>query len=274
MDDKLYRNEKWLREQFEKYKIPSLVSNMTGYPRTCITRYAIKYNIYDAKYTREKTNYVDEEYFCNIDNEKKAYFLGFIMADGNMYKRNNGSYQFSIKIKSTDKDILLKFADEIKFNKDKIKERSENRNDTITHCTEIKIYNQAFCKSLIALGVVPRKTGKEKMPNIPKEYQKDFIRGYIDGDGWIGKDRAQIGVCSASKTIIDQINSYLKEAINTELNTNKRPDNIYISKTYNRKKVYHILKHLYYEDCISLNRKKNLAINKIKDIYEDLIGSL
>lgn len=162
MDNKLYRNEKWLREQFEKYKTPSLVSNMTGYPRTCITRYAIKYKIYDTKYTREKSNYVDENYFCNIDTESKAYFLGFIMADGNMYKRSNGSYQFSIKIKNTDKDILLKSADEIQFNKDKLKERDEVRNGTTTHCVEIKIYNQIFCKSLIALGVIPRKTGKEK----------------------------------------------------------------------------------------------------------------
>lgn len=274
MDDKLYRNEEWLKEQFKKYKTPSLVSTMTGYPRTCITRYAIRYNIYDPKYTREKKNYVDENYFLNIDSAKKAYFLGFIMADGNMYKRSDGKYQFSIKIKNTDKDILLKLADEIGFNKEKIIERSEIRNGSTAHCAELKIYNQDFCKSLVNLGIVPRKTGKEYMPEIPKELRKDFVRGYIDGDGWIGKDRAQIGVCSTSSTIITQINSYLKEAIKIELNVNKRPDNVYISKTYNRKKVYHILKHLYYEGCIALDRKNNIAKLKIKDIYDDLIGSL
>lgn len=275
MKDKLYRNKEWLQEQFKEYKTPSLVSTMTGYPRTCITRYAVKYDIYNSKYTREKTNYVNEDYFCNIDSPDKAYFLGFIMADGNMYKRKNGTYQFSIKIKNTDKDILFKFADAIGFNKEKIHERSENRNGTITHCTEIKIYNQRFCNSLIALGIIPRKTGKEYMPEMPDEFKKDFIRGYIDGDGWIGKDKALIGICSSSNKILEQINEYLKETINTKLNSNKRrKDNVYVNSTANRKKVYHILKHLYYEDCISLDRKNNLAKKSIENIYEDLIGSL
>ena len=244
MKDKLYRNKEWLQEQFKKYKTPSLVSTMTGYPRTCITRYAVKYDIYNSKYTREKTNHVNEDYFCNIDSPDKAYFLGFIMADGNMYK-------------------------------EKIHERSENRNGTITHCTEIKIYNQRFCNSLIALGIIPRKTGKEYMPEMPDEFKKDFIRGYIDGDGWIGKDKALIGICSSSNKILEQINEYLKETINTKLNSSKRrKDNVYVNSTANRKKVYHILKHLYYEDCISLDRKNNLAKKSIENIYEDLIGSL
>ena len=156
---------------------------MTGYPRTCITRYAIKYGIYQKRFTRDKVNYVNEDYFNKINTSEKAYFLGFIMADGNMYLRSNNKYQFSIKIKSSDKDILLKFAKAIEFNPEKITERNEERNGTITRCAEIKIYNQAFCNSLVNLGVVPRKTGKEYMPLIPKELEKDFIRGYIDGDG-------------------------------------------------------------------------------------------
>ncbi|MEG1494711.1 MAG: hypothetical protein RR406_00205 [Bacilli bacterium] len=156
---------------------------MTGYPRTCITRYAIKYNIYEKKYTRDKTNYVNEDYFNKINTSDKAYFLGFIMADGNMYQRSNGKYQFSIKIKSSDKDILLKFAQAIDFNIEKITERNETRNETITRCAEIKIYNQTFCENLIKQGVIPRKTGKEYIPNISSKYLKDFIRGYIDGDG-------------------------------------------------------------------------------------------
>lgn len=276
MNDKKYRDKKWLKEQFDLYKTPTNVSNMTGYPRTCITRYATKYNLYQTKFTREKTNYVNEDYFNNIDTANKAYFLGFIMADGNIYKyKDNDRYQFSIKIKNTDKDILLKLAADLNFNPEKIKERSEERNGTITKCAEIKIYNKTLCKSLITLGVVPKKTGKEIMPKqIPQEFKKDFIRGFIDGDGWIGKDRTQIGMCSMSKTIIADINNYFTEVLNFSLNIHYRKDGITVAKIFNRKKVYHALKHFYYEGCTSLNRKNDIAKEKIKSIYDDLIGSL
>lgn len=274
MDNKKYRNKEWLKEQFDKYHTPTLVSEKTGYPRTCITRYAIKYEIYNPKYTREKTNYVKEDYFQVIDTPNKAYFLGFIMADGNIYKRKNNSYQFSIKLKKSDKDILLKLAQEIGFNPEKIIERTEMRNETKTHCVEMKIYNQNFCQSLINLGVIPKKTGKETMPNLREDLKKDFVRGYIDGDGWIGKGRAQIGVCSSSLSIIKSITSYIQSALNIEMKISQQDKGLYVSKIYARKKVYQILKHLYYDNCMSLDRKNNLAKIKQKEIIEDLIGSL
>lgn len=276
MNDKKYRDKKWLKEQFDLYKTPTNVSNMTGYPRTCITRYATKYNLYKTKFTREKTNHVDEDYFKSIDTANKAYFLGFIMADGNIYKyKDNDRYQFSIKIKNTDKDILLKLAADLNFNPEKIIERTEERNGTITKCAEIKIYNKTFCKSLIDLGVVPKKTGKEIMPKqIPQDFKKDFVRGFIDGDGWIGKDNAQIGICSTSTSIIDDINNYFLEALKFKLHVYNRKDGVTVAKIFNRKKVYHALKHFYYEGCTSLDRKNNIAKEKIISIYDDLIGSL
>lgn len=273
MKGKKYTDREWLAKQFNEYKTPSLVSTMTGYPRTCVTRYAIKYGIYQKRFTRDKVNHVNEQYFNEIDTSEKAYFLGFIMADGNMYLSNNNKYQFSIKIKSSDKDILLKFAKAIEFNLEKITERNEERNGTVTTCAEIKIYNQAFCESLVALGIVPRKTGKEYMPDIPKELQKDFIRGYIDGDGWIGKDNFQLGYCSSSYTMMEQITNYIKEAVNIDMKI-KQQKTIYVAKIYAKKKVYHLLKHFYYDGCISLDRKNNLAKQKIIDIYNDLIGLL
>ena len=272
MCEREYRNKKWLKEQFDKYKTPNEVAKATGYPRTCITRYATKYNIYSVKYNRSKANHVNEKYFANIDTANKAYFLGFITADGNMYQKDNGKLQFSIKIKSTDKDILYKFADEIEFPKDKIIEREENRKGSITKCAEIKIYNQEFCSYLIKLGIVPRKTGKEYMPNIKEEFKKDFIRGFIDGDGWISKDGFQIGFGSSSLKLIESIRDYILEALDIDLTIYN--DLIYTVKSYKRKNIYQILKHFYYEGCMSLDRKYNLANIKKQEIIEDLIGSL
>ena len=80
-----YRDKEWLKEQFNIYKTVSSVSKNTGYPRTCITRYALRYGIYKSKFTRDKNNNINEDYFKTIDSAEKAYLLGFIMADGNLF---------------------------------------------------------------------------------------------------------------------------------------------------------------------------------------------
>lgn len=271
--DKLYRNKEWLASKFKEFKTPSKVADETGYPRTCITRYALKYNIYNPKYNRSKRNYVDENYFKEIDTKEKAYFLGFIMADGNVYQKSDGKYQFSIKIKATDKDILYKFAKAINFDPSNIKEREEVRGTMTTRCAEIKIYNQVFCNNLIDKNVIPRKTGKEVMPDIKKKFKRDFIRGYIDGDGWIGKSQPQVGFCSSSLKIMEQMVNYIKSELNIELKIIDQKD-CYVVKTYAKKKVYQLIKHFYYKDCISLDRKKSIALKSKDNIIDTLIGSL
>lgn len=274
MANKEYRNKEWLKSQFDLHKTPSKVSEETGYPRTCITRYAEKFNLYKKKYTRNKSNYVDENYFETIDSAEKAYFLGFIMADGNIYKsKQNDRYQFSIKIKNTDKNILLKFANAIGFDSKKIIERKENRNGSETWCAEIKIYNRIFCQHLINKGIIPRKTGKEIMPIIDSKYKKDFIRGFIDGDGWIGKDYPQVGYCSSSFELVIAITKYLREELKIDLGIQKQKG-VYVVKTSSKKKVFRILNHLYYNNCIALDRKQSLAITTKQFILDDLTGPL
>jgi hypothetical protein len=56
---------------------------------------------------------MNEDFFGNIDNEKKAYWLGFISADGNINKTSNTLY---IALKASDAPHLQKFLDDIEAN--------------------------------------------------------------------------------------------------------------------------------------------------------------
>ena len=266
-----YRDKEWLQEQFNEYKTVTNVANKTGYPRTCITRYAKKYGIYESLYTRNKCNDINENYFKVIDTSEKAYFLGLIMADGNMYLKNN-KLQFSIKLKSTDSDIIYKLSKAVGFDESKLKFHKGTRNGTETIGIELKTYNQVFCENLLNKGIVPNKTGKESFPAIRDNLKKDFIRGFIDGDGWIGKDRNRIGVASMSLDIIDQISNHLKEFLKINININK-DKNLFRFDIYDKFKVLKILNYLYYNDCISLERKHELA-NNTKSRILNLFGSL
>lgn len=256
----LYKNKEWLEEQFKLYGNISNVAKKSGYPRTCISRYSQKYGIYEKQFTREKENYVDEHYFDEVNTPTKAYFLGFIMADGNIYKyKSNDKIQFSLKIKSTDIDILYKLADEIQFNKEKITTRTRLRKGTKTYSSEIKSYNKNFCNNLVKHGIIPCKSGHESIPyTIPNEYKKDFIRGYIDGDGWVLINSNCIGVCSESKEVIEDIVDYLSGIV--EITTAIRKDKtVYSFRITRQNSVAKVCDHLYYEGCISLDRKYNNA---------------
>lgn len=266
-----YRDKEWLQEQFQKYKTITNVARETGYPRTCITRYATRYGIYVKSFSREKCNSIKEDYFKDINTAEKSYFLGLIMADGNMYLRSDGKYQFSLQLKETDSDIIYKFAKAIEFNEDKVKAKNGVRNGTKTFGRSIKTYNQKFCLNLIHKGVIPNKSGKEYIPEV-NGFEIDFIRGFIDGDGWIGNSRNRIGLASMSFKIIEQITNYFKLTLNISIpiNTDK---NLFRFDIYKKEKVFKILNHLYYKECISLERKNKLAIETMSRILE-LFGSL
>lgn len=115
-----------------------------------------------------------EDYFDNIDTERKAYFLGWLMADGNVSIYNN---QYSIKIHINKEDISLihEFLKDIKCN-NKI---SFKNNDAVY----VSVSSKHMVNSLIKHGVIPNKTGKEYLPELNEDLLHHFIRGFFDGDG-------------------------------------------------------------------------------------------
>lgn len=65
--------------------------------------------------------------------------------------------------------------------------------------------------SLLQLGLFPQKSGHEKY--IYTNYDKDFIRGIVDGDGYIRQDLTEIGIVGSYEllaTIQERFFHYLK----------------------------------------------------------------
>lgn len=272
-EKKEYENKEWLEEKFRLFKTVTEVSRQTGYPRTCISRYAKKFNIYNTKYSRKSKNSVDENYFDVIDTEEKAYWLGFIMADGCMFKRKTGNYQFCIRLQRQDHNHLEKFKKAISFDGE-IKNDESKRNNTVCYYSEIKIYNNKFCRNLIKHGIVPRKSGKEYLPKeIPQSLIKHFFRGFIDGDGSIsgslkrGK-QAFFSICSSSKEIIDSFFEF-----NTRFNIKVRLyNNVYTANFSKKQIIYEALKYYYMNSNIYLDRKFNKANLLMLEYEKDYAG--
>lgn len=120
----------------------------------------------------------DEFYFKNIDSKEKAYWLGFLYADGCVHSNSN---EISITLK--DRDHLEKFRKAIKSN-NKIGESIDKRYGSLPKIYHFSIKDKQLKSDLIKWGCVPNKSlSLTKIPNIPRDFVSHFIRGYFDGDG-------------------------------------------------------------------------------------------
>ena len=60
------------------------------------------------------------------------------------------------------------------------------------------IHSKEIKKDLAELGIGPNKSLTVPFPDIPEEFLPSFVRGVIDGDGWIQKTGYVMNVTSAS----------------------------------------------------------------------------
>lgn len=205
-----YMDKEWLSEQLKKYNnSPVIMSRELDMSLALINKYAIEFGLRKPKKSIASVNPVNEKYFDEINNFKKAYWLGFIMADGYTYKTpNREKYELAIKIKSTDIDHLKEFAKDIEFPEEKITTGSNKRNGNINYYCSLRTYNTHLVTTVMNKHkIVQNKTYVQCLPDsIPEKYISDFIRGYWDGNGSIKK--SGWSACTMSYQLIKSFAKY------------------------------------------------------------------
>lgn len=202
---------------------------------------------------------VNETFFEIIDNEIKAYWLGFLMGDG----YQNGS-EVILHLSEKDIEHLHHFKNHINSNHP-IK---HDKNKTIT----LRIGSKKICKSLTKLGCIQAKTFCAIFPFMQKQLQRHFIRGLFDADGCIYVDknwRCRWSIYSASPVLLNSVMLFLKDNnINCRF---PKTTQIEISKKLELHKLYD---YLYYESAIFLERKKFKFIHGLsKGLGSELMTS-
>ncbi|MFW9952636.1 MAG: hypothetical protein ACFFKA_21145, partial [Candidatus Thorarchaeota archaeon] len=180
-------------------------------------------------------------YFSAIDTIEKAYWLGFLMADGsiltryyyyqngNKYLRKTPKKVIFIEISKRDKELLYHFCASLRINRSKVKFRSRRhyKSHNIHHYAYLSIVNNNVAKDLEEQGFASSKRRRKLLPSFYKimglnvfELLLAFTRGYYDGDGFSGTTR----ICSTSKQFLIR----LKYALKIKYNVSKSND----SKVY------------------------------------------
>jgi len=136
-----------------------------------------------ARTTSEiKTKYkINESFFDVIDTEEKAYWLGFITADGCI---TNGN--LFIGLKYDDINHLEKFRKSVNAEQP-VRVGFGKRGEKFYKKCSITIHNKSFVKKIKKLGITENKSFTATIcPNIPETLESAYWRGLIDGDGSFG----------------------------------------------------------------------------------------
>lgn len=135
----------------------------------------------------------DKTFFKKIDNEAKAYWLGFIYADGYIVNANHyNSDTFGITLEISDAKHISKFCNDIKTNANV----RCYKNQYGTYCAKMNIIDSELVQDLIKLGVKRNKSLILDFPTediVPSYLIYHFMRGYFDGDGSLKKTGKNFG---------------------------------------------------------------------------------
>lgn len=131
----------------------------------------------------------NEQYFHIIDSADKAYWIGFLAADGCIHRtKDSRQDMIIIVLEDSDTELLEKLNCCLQCNKP-LRHFIKPNGKTYVR---FEISSDIMSKDLAQYGIVPQKTYKYIFPdNINKEYYRDFIRGFFDGDGTISKSIEQ-----------------------------------------------------------------------------------
>lgn len=218
----------------------------------------------------------DTSYFDIIDDEHKAYWLGFIMADGcisHPSKETSGASRLTLNLSIKDIELLQRFKEDIQASNSIIEEYTPNGTYGKNRMCRLSVTSIEFCRSLKRYGIDRFKTGKETIPvdKIPRYLMRHFIRGFFDGDGCATYSKRNevikpmISFTSANVEFLEKLKLFLTDEIGTSkivsiIPSGKQGERVKHSYqlSYGKKAdVKNFYNYIYDDATIFLERKKN-----------------
>jgi hypothetical protein len=120
-----------------------------------------------------------EDYFAAIDTPMKAYLLGLLAPDGNVYvDQKRHGYKISIALHRDDEMLVRRCRDEL---------APTVRLNYPSGNVRFEVCSLRMMNDLARYNVIPRKTYHLPWPAaLPEEMAMPFLLGYFDGDGSVG----------------------------------------------------------------------------------------
>jgi hypothetical protein len=236
------------KELYSKNNSLRKTSKALSISKTALTRIFKENNIeIKSNCTDMKPNF-NENFFKKINSEEKAYWLGFLYADGYLDTKRNS---LRLELSSKDLDHLILFCKTLNYPVIKIKERVD-RNTFWVNINSLKLSQD--------LQNLDFKSNSLSINHFDIKYHSCFLRGFYDGDGSIyhkGKTSLGTGLI-LDKDWINTVTSIIPISdIKVRPVAKSKPDGMYRIETYNLKSSLDLCEFLYFNSTIHLDRKYN-----------------
>lgn len=231
------------------------ISSILGINYTTVHRKLRKLGVNLPNYHNELK--FDNTVFDCIDTEEKAYWLGFMYADGYVCPTNNG---VELSLKGSDKKHLEKFRAFLKCSL-QVKTGDVTCNGRKFRRCRLYLRNKHFHDSLIEKGCIPNKSLILRFPE-QKIFSEPyllthFIRGYVDGDGCLSytkSGRLTIQIVGTSE-FLDGIISMFPETFSKRVKDKRHPESNTFTIDCSSNKADNLAHILYKNATVYLDRK-------------------
>lgn len=194
-----------------------------------------------------------------IETEEDAYILGFMLADAYVCEQRHA---VRIKLHHKDEDILHKIN---KYLDSDVEIKHEYHNITGNKLSYLYFSSVELIETLKKYGICRNKSLKETFyHNMPNELKRHYVRGLVDGDGFIRKSTSQkqIGLCG-SYDVVENTAKFLIEQLSLNVDAdnavkNRETEGLY-EVVFCGKNAISVMKFLYEDSKIYLDRKYELA---------------
>lgn len=151
---------------------------------------------------------LNESYFDAVDTPEKAYWLGFIAADGSVLRRGTKSYLLRIELATRDEPHLKAFAACIGTDspvKRAVREHGGSLGGS-GQFSRIVINSWRMVAALERAGISERKSATVAPWDGPFELMRHYWRGLFDGDGSLGpittRTHWSLGICGSPQCVL------------------------------------------------------------------------
>lgn len=226
------------------------------------------------------------DFFKHIDSEEKAYWLGFLYADGYVSSKGNA---VGLGVALKDIEHLQKYNSSLHYRKGlKVsithqfgdKNNTKNTNGDTLYMVRTIIKNQELRNNLVSKGCIPNKSLVLKFPNInifeapnlekQRELIMHFIRGYFDGDGTLGLYKHSVKIPKleeslmfvGTKSFLSEIQKYLGVGY---LIQKKNCSQYTYRLSYSTKKAFIAAQLMYSNANLYLERKYNIYLKMCRN---------
>lgn len=212
--------------------------------------------------TNRINRHIKSNYFSQIDNPVKAYWLGFLFTDGAVdhYKATG---RIRLQLQQQDIEILEKFKEDLGIETKIIYDKRPN-----SVCCSVEFVDEQIFQDLNKYDIIPNKTyeiAHIPFDKIPKEYQTAFVLGLFDGDGSLScsenySSDVTLGYTAYHESEVKEFQIYIDTLIDKQNSTTCFFTSAWHTQWRGRLQVLKILDKLYASCPRHLARKYNIYV--------------